>query len=89
MTANRVELIKNVEAAIVKLRPFLEADGGDMELVDITEENVVRVRLMGACKTCSMSIMTMKAGLEESIKKIAPEIIRVEAINEEIAEVNQ
>ncbi|MDC3337883.1 NifU family protein [Flavobacteriales bacterium] len=89
MTANRVELIKNVEAAIVKLRPFLEADGGDMELVDITEENVVRVRLMGACKTCSMSIMTMKAGLEESIKKIAPEITRVEAINEEIAEVNQ
>jgi len=48
----------------------------------------VRVRLLGACKTCSMSIMTMKAGLEESIKKIAPEITRVEAVNEKVAEVN-
>ena len=88
MTTERDELVRNVEAAIVKLRPYLEADGGDMELVEITEENVVRVRLLGACKTCSMSIMTMKAGLEESIKKIAPEITRVEAVNEEVAEVN-
>ena len=89
MTTDRSELIRNVEGAIVKLRPYLEADGGDMELVDITEDFVVRIRLLGACKTCSMSTMTMKAGLEESIKKIAPQITRVDAISEETIEIDQ
>lgn len=89
MRTDRSELIRNVEGAIVKLRPYLEADGGDMELVDITEDFVVRIRLLGACKTCSMSTMTMKAGLEESIKKIAPQITRVDAISEETIEIDQ
>jgi Fe-S cluster biogenesis protein NfuA len=53
-----------------------------MELVEITDDKVVRVKLLGACRTCRMSAMTMKAGLEESIKKTAPEILRVEAVNE-------
>lgn len=69
-----------VNEALNQLRPFLEADGGDMELVEITEEGVVRVKLLGACKDCSMSIVTLKAGLEETVKKFSPEIVRVEAI---------
>jgi Fe-S cluster biogenesis protein NfuA len=68
--------------ALEQLRPFLEEDGGDMELVEITAENVVRLRLLGACKDCSMTEMTMKAGIEEAVKKAAPQIIRVEAIDE-------
>lgn len=80
MTLNKEALTKKVEEALEQLRPFLRADGGNMELVDITEEGIVQVRLLGACKDCSMSAMTMKAGLEEAIKKVAPEITRVEAV---------
>ncbi len=79
MTENK-ELIEKVNNAIEQLRPFLNADGGDMELVEIVD-GVVKVRLMGACSECSMSLMTLKAGLEEAIKLVAPEIKAVEAIN--------
>ena len=78
-TINTLE--DTVNKALDQLRPFLEQDGGNMELVEITEDKVVRVRLLGACRDCSMSAMTMKAGLEEAIKKAAPEIIRVEAVD--------
>jgi Thioredoxin-like proteins and domains len=71
---------EKVNEALEQLRPFLEADGGDMELVEITEEGVVRVQLLGACRDCSMSLMTLKAGLEEAVKKVAPEVVRVEAV---------
>jgi Fe-S cluster biogenesis protein NfuA len=66
--------------AIDDLRPYLKNDGGDMEFVEITNENKVIVRLLGACKTCSASKMTIKAGLEESLKNLIPEISGVEAI---------
>lgn len=69
-----------VNEALEQLRPFLEADGGDMELVEITDEGIVRVQLLGACRDCSMSVMTLKAGLEEAVKKVAPEVVRVEAV---------
>jgi Fe-S cluster biogenesis protein NfuA len=82
MSTSNTELETSVQEAILKLKPYLEADGGDMELVEITDDKVVRVKLLGACRTCRMSAMTMKAGLEESIKKTAPEILRVEAVNE-------
>jgi Fe-S cluster biogenesis protein NfuA len=59
----------------------LNDDGGDMELVEITDDAIVRVRLLGACSDCSMSMMTLKAGLEEAVKKVAPEIKAVEAVN--------
>ncbi|MCE2711678.1 MAG: NifU family protein [Cryomorphaceae bacterium] len=75
------ELTDKVNAAIEQLRPFLHADGGDMELVEITSEMVVKVRLMGACSDCSMSVMTLKAGLEDAVRKMAPEIQRVEAVD--------
>lgn len=74
-------LTEKVNDALDQLRPFLNADGGDMELVEITQEGVVKVRLLGACSDCSMSMMTLKAGLEEAVKKVAPEIKSVEAIN--------
>ena len=66
--------------AIEDLRPYLHNDVGDMELVEITKENKVIVKLLGACQTCSVSSVTMKAGLEENLKILAPEITAVEAL---------
>ncbi len=76
------ELIVLVNNSIEQLRPFLNDDGGDMELIDITNEGIVRVRLLGACSSCSMSVMTLKAGLEEAILKIAPEIKGVISVDD-------
>lgn len=72
---------EKIEKALDDLRPFLEADQGDITLVEVTKDNIARVELHGACKTCQMSAMTLRAGVEESIKKVAPEIKGVEAIN--------
>ena len=66
--------------AIEDLRPYLHNDGRDMELVEITKDNKVIVKLLGACQTCSVSSVTMKAGLEENLKILAPEITAVEAL---------
>lgn len=74
------QLKQRVKAALTELRPFLEADGGDITLDHISEKGVVRVRLHGACSNCSMSAMTMKAGVEEAIKRVAPEVVKVEAV---------
>lgn len=73
---------QKVLQALSQIRPFLEKDGGDISLIEITTDMVVRVKLHGACETCSMSVMTLKAGVEENIKTMAPEIIRVEAVAE-------
>jgi Fe-S cluster biogenesis protein NfuA len=73
-------LHERVSSAIEQLIPYLKSDGGDMELVEITNENVVRVKLLGACKTCNMSEMTLKAGLEEALKTAAPQVTKVEAV---------
>ena len=81
MILDKEELTVKINRSLDQLRPFLHADGGDMELVEITDDGIVRVRLMGACSDCSMSLMTLKAGLEEAVKKIAPEIKSVEAVN--------
>lgn len=75
------QTIERIEAAIADLRPFLNADGGDITLEEVTTEGVVRVRLHGACTSCAMSPMTMKAGVEEAIKRVAPQIKAVEAVN--------
>tara|TARA_Y100000991_G_scaffold215639_1_gene207034 strand:+ start:3510 stop:3773 length:264 start_codon:yes stop_codon:yes gene_type:complete len=77
---NKTEKI--VLKAIDDLRPYLHNDGGDMELVEITSDNRVIVKLLGACKTCSVSPVTMKAGLEENLKLLIPEIVSVEALQE-------
>lgn len=81
MSLNKAELTFKINEAIDQLRPFLHADGGDMELVEITDEGVAKVKLLGSCSDCSMSLMTLKGGLEEAVRKVAPEIISVEAIN--------
>ena len=69
-----------VEAAIQKIRPMLQADGGNVELVDVSPEGVVQVRLKGACSGCPMSQMTLKNGIERIIKKEVPEVKTVEAV---------
>ncbi|WP_028296405.1 NifU family protein [Olivibacter sitiensis] len=74
-------LKEKVEQALDTMRPYLEADGGNVSIEEITPDNVVKLRLLGSCASCSMSIMTFKAGLEQAIKKAVPEISSVEAIN--------
>ena len=69
-----------VEAALARVRPMLQADGGDVELVEITEEGVVKVRLRGACGTCPMAQMTLKMGIERYLKKEVPGVKAVEAV---------
>lgn len=81
MAIDKVAIEKKVIESLDQLRPFLIDDGGDMELVEIQDDATVVVRLMGACKDCSMSLMTLKAGLEEAVKKVAPEVKEVVAIN--------
>lgn len=76
-----MDLRKKVELALESMRPFLEADGGNVVIEEITEEKVVRLRLLGACASCAMSIMTFKAGLEQAILKAVPEVSAVEALN--------
>ena len=71
------EVIEKVEAALDSVRPFLQKDGGDVELVDINEDFEVSIRLMGSCKNCLMSNMTMKNGIEESIKRFVPQVSKI------------
>lgn len=71
---------EKIEAAIEKIRPMLQADGGDLELVDVSEDGVVQVRLQGACSGCPMSQMTLKNGVERIIKQEVPEVKSVESV---------
>ena len=71
------EIIK----AIDKIRPFLQADSGDVELVEVTEEGIVKVKLTGACEVCPLSVMTLRAGIERTLLKEVPGIRRVESVN--------
>lgn len=80
-TKNNAELTDRIEGALEQLRPYLKADGGDISLVEITDDMRAVVKMHGACVDCSMSSMTMKAGVEEAIKKVAPEITGVQAVN--------
>ena len=78
---NKAALLEKIDAALNDVRPFLRVDGGDVEVVDITDDMVVQVKWMGMCQNCSMSVMTMKAGIEQAIKSKMPEINSVVAIN--------
>ena len=71
---------EKVQAAIEKIRPMLKADGGDVELVDVSEEGIVQVRLQGACAGCPMSQMTLKNGIERVIRQEVPEVKSVESV---------
>ncbi len=75
------ELTKeNVLKVLNSIRPFLKDDGGDVELIEITPENIVKVKLLGSCADCPMSIMTLRAGIERALMKEIPQIRRVEAV---------
>ena len=73
-------LKEKIEDALNKVRPSLQADGGDVEFVDVDENGVVKVRLTGACGGCPMSQMTLKMGIEKILKQNVPEIDRVESV---------
>ncbi len=78
---DKSHLIERVNVALNEIRPFLEVDGGNVEVVDITDDMTVQVRWLGNCQNCSMSRMTMKAGIEQAIKSKMPEIQHVVAMN--------
>lgn len=75
MTSNDIRI--NVEKALEEIRPFLQSDGGDIELISIDNDSSVKVRLQGACVGCSVNQMTLKSGVEMTIKKYAPQIEEV------------
>lgn len=71
---------EKVEKALNKIRPSLQADGGDVELVEVTGDGIVKVKLTGACRGCPMATLTLKVGIEKTLKKEVPEIKSVEAV---------
>ena len=78
---NKEEITKKVSDSIELVRPFLQNDGGDISLVEVTDDYVVKVKLLGACGSCPYSIMTLKNGVEQAIKRDVPQIKEVVAIN--------
>ena len=81
---NKTEITEKVNLALDQIRPFLIDDGGDIELIEVTDDLTVKVKLLGACKDCSMSKMTLKGGVEETIKKVVPELKGVVAIEDDV-----
>lgn len=71
---------ERVQAALDLIRPALQADGGDVELVEVCDDGVVKVRLVGACRGCPMSQLTLANGVERVLKEQVPEVVRVEAV---------
>lgn len=81
MDNTREELNQKVQNVLEQVRPYLQADGGDINFVNITDDNTVNVELTGACGTCAFSTQTLKNGVEATLKKVLPEIKEVVAIN--------
>ena len=73
---------QRIEDALDTLRPYLQSDHGDVELVDVTSDMTVKLRFKGACSSCSMSAMTLRAGIEETLLRMIPELKKVEALPE-------
>ena len=78
---NNPDLLKRVEFALAEIRPYLQNDGGDISLIDIEDDKIVKVRLLGSCLKCSVNQMTLKSGVEMTVKKYAPEIEKVVNVN--------
>jgi Fe-S cluster biogenesis protein NfuA len=74
-------MMERVVKALEKVRPYLQSDGGDISLVEITDDNTVKVKLQGACHGCPFSVQTLKAGVEQSLMKEVPEIKKVVAVD--------
>lgn len=81
MEINHFDILAKVENSLDKIRPFLEKDGGNIQVVDLNNFGELRLEFLGTCKECSMSNLTFKNGIEENIKKDVPEIKKVIAIN--------
>jgi len=82
MTIANQELETKVKNVLEQIRPYLQADGGDVEFIEMTEDKVVNIRLLGMCGNCPYSQMTLKNGIEAAVKRILPEITSVESIME-------
>jgi Fe-S cluster biogenesis protein NfuA len=76
-----VGLYERVELALNTIRPYLKTDGGDVKIIDITEAGILEIEMLGACGDCPMSKMTLKAGIEQAVLKLVPEIKAVKAIH--------
>jgi Fe-S cluster biogenesis protein NfuA len=81
-------LLERIESALDTIRPYLEADGGNVKILEVTDQNVLKLELLGACGSCPMSSMTLKAGVEDAIKRAVPEIKSVEAVNLTVPDFN-
>ena len=78
---NDKTILDKIENALNEIRPYLEADGGDIKLIEITDDWTVKVKLLGACGTCDISMMTLKNGVEEVIKRAVPDVKEVLEVN--------
>lgn len=76
----KLALLAKVDTALISVRSYLHSDGGDVRVVDIRDDNTLEVELLGNCSTCSMSNMTLRAGIEEAVRNLVPEITRVVAV---------
>ena len=74
-------LLPRIEAALDTIRPYLQADGGNVRVLEVTPAGVLRLELEGACGTCPMSPMTLRAGVEDAVRRAVPEVTAVEAVN--------
>ena len=75
------DITKNIETALDSIRPYLMADGGNVKILELSAENVLKLEFVGACGSCPMSTMTFKAGVEEAIKRAVPEVKSIEVVN--------
>ena len=75
------DFLLRIESALDQIRPYLEADGGNVKVLEVTDDMTLNVELLGSCGTCPMPTMTLKAGVEQSVLKAVPEIRAVEAVN--------
>jgi Fe-S cluster biogenesis protein NfuA len=80
-TIQNLELENKVRNVLDQIRPYLQADGGDIKFMELTDDNVVNVEMQGSCGSCPFSRMTLKNGVEEAVRKALPEITAVEAVN--------
>jgi len=82
MTTANQELETKVKNVLDQIRPYLQADGGDVEFIEMTDDKVVNVRLLGMCGNCPHSQMTLKSGIEAAVKRVLPEVTAVESVIE-------
>lgn len=81
MNSSNKSLVERIEEALNFCRPYLQADGGDIEFVSVSNDDIVYLRYLGVCKNCPLSLLTLRAGIERSVLKNAPEVKRVELVH--------